>query len=186
MHRRILHLAGLFIATLFIGVLDYATGDELDLFILYLVPIAIGAWTHGRAVALVLAATSGALWFSANVYLGHAYSRPVLGAWGEVVMLITFTAAALATNGMRSLLDREKALNAQLAEALARVKKLSGRLPICMSCKSVQDESGHWREIEEYFTHESEDDFVFKQMICPHCRVAPGAVGTGVAGAQAG
>lgn len=164
-------LAALVAFTGFIGYLDYVTGDELDLFILYFVPIALAAWHVGRRAAIAVSILSGALWFSANIYLGHAYSQPLLGAWGEVVMLATFLATALATSRIRSLLEHERVLNGQLADALAKVKKLSGRLPICMSCKSVQDEAGHWQEIEEYFTRQSEEDFVFKQTICPHCRV---------------
>ena len=170
MKTNLVRIVILVFVTGLIGVLDYVTGDELDLFILYLVPIAWAAWTLSSRVALGLACLSGMLWFTANVYLGHAYSQPLLGGWGEVVMLATFIACALATSRIRSLLERERLLNAQLATALAKVKKLTGRLPICMSCKSVQDESGYWQEIEEYFTHQSEDDFVFKQMICPHCR----------------
>lgn len=175
MHRNFLRLTGLFAVTFLIGLLDYATGDELDLFILYLAPIALTAWTQGRSEAVLLAITSGALWFSANVYLGHAYSQPLLGVWGEVVMLATFVAAALVTSRIRGSLDRERVLNRKLADALAKVRKLSGRLPICLSCRNVQDEMGRWQSIEEYFTHESEDDFVFKHVICPHCGIARAA-----------
>jgi hypothetical protein len=163
-------LVALFVVTALIGAMDYVTGDELDLFILYFAPIAWAAWNVSRRAAIALSVFSGALWFSANVYLGHAYSQPLLGAWGEMVMLVTFLGAALATSGIRRLLDHERVLNRQLAEALAKVKKLTGRLPICMSCKNVQDDAGHWQAIEEYFTHQSEDDFVFAQRICPDCR----------------
>lgn len=166
-----LRLAALLVVTALIGILDYVSGDELDLFILYLVPIAWAAWNVSRRLAIVLSVVSGALWFSANVYLGHAYTQPLFGAWGELAMLATFLGAALATSRIRVLLDQERLLNSQLAEALAKVKRLSGRLPICMSCKSIQTESGEWQEIEEYFTLQSEDDFIFSHRICPHCRV---------------
>ena len=164
-----LRLVGAFVVTGLIGLLDYYTGDELDLFVLYFVPIAWAAWTIGRQSALGLAFFSGVLWLSANVVLGHAYSQPLLGAWGELVMMATFVATALATHRIRRLLDHERELNTQLNAAMAKVKKLSGRLPICMACKNIQDDVGAWLGIEEYFTHQSEDDFVFKQTICPHC-----------------
>lgn len=167
-----LRLAALLVVTGLIGYLDYLTGDEVDLFILYLVPIAWAAWHVSRRVALGLSVLSGALWFSANIFLGRAYSQPLFGAWGELVMLSTFIGCALATNRIRQLLDHERVLNAELAEAMAKVKRLSGRLPICMSCKSIRGEDGEWQEIEEYFTLESEDDFVFTHQICPHCRVS--------------
>ena len=191
MKTRFFHAVLLFIATSLIGLLDYLTGDELDLFILYFVPIVWAAWLGRARVAMALSILSGALWFSANVYLGHAYSQPLLGLWGELVMLTMFIAAALTAGRIRRLLDRERDLNRQLTDALARIKKLRGRLPICISCKSVQDTSGRWQEIEEYFTHESEDDFLFRQTICPHCRRPGQAAGehaqpVGAAGGSGG
>jgi len=167
-----LRLAALFVFTGLIGWLDYVTGDELDLFIFYFVPIVWAAWKIGPRAGIAVAVEGTVLWFAANVYLGHAYTRPLFGVWGGVVMLTMFTAAALAANRIRVLLDHERKLNRSLAEALAKVKKLSGRLPICIRCKSIRDDGGQWHEIEEYFTMQSEDDFIFSQMVCPHCRVA--------------
>jgi glucose-6-phosphate-specific signal transduction histidine kinase len=158
--------------TVLIGCLDYVTGDELDLFVLYFVPIVWAAWNIGPRAGVFIASVGTILWFSANVYLGHAYTHPLYGVWGGVVMLITFSAAALAASHIHAQLDRERQLNRKLAEALAKVKKLSGRLPICIGCKSIRDEGGNWHEIEEYFTQQSEDDFIFSQAVCPHCRVA--------------
>jgi hypothetical protein len=129
----------------------------------------------------LLALTGATLWFTANVFpFGHAYVHPWFGVWGGVVMLTMFEGAALAANRIRGDLDRERMLNRKLAEALARVKKLSGRLPICIGCKSIRDDAGQWREIEEYFTQQSEDDFIFSQTVCPHCRVPEGDGGSGV------
>jgi glucose-6-phosphate-specific signal transduction histidine kinase len=166
-----LRLAALLFLTSLIGWLDYVTGDELDLFILYYVPIVWAAWKIGPRAGALVAFYGTTLWVSANVYLGHAYSHPTYAAWGALVMLITFSAAALASSRIHYLLRRERQLNRELAVALAKVKKLSGRLPICIGCKSIRDDAGVWREIEEYFTMQSEDDFVFSQTVCPHCRV---------------
>lgn len=176
-------LLALYAITVFIGWCDYVTGDELDLFALYFLPIAYAAWKVGRRASVGLAVTSAVLWGAANVYLGHAYSQPLLGVWGEGVFLATFIGVALAVSRIRGLLDHERQLNRKLAEALAKVKRLSGRMPICIGCKSVQDERGGWHEIEEYFTTQSEDDFIFKHCVCPQClaagtkRSAVGAVG---------
>lgn len=167
-----LRLAALFVLTGLIGWLDYVTGDELDLFILYFIPIVWAAWKIGPYAGTAIAVEGTVLWFSANVYLGHAYTQPLFGIWGGTVMLITFTAAALAANRIQVLLEHERQLNRSLAQALAKVKKLSGRLPICIGCKSIRDDAGDWHQIEEYFTQQSEDDFIFSQAVCPHCRVS--------------
>ena len=164
-------LAALYLVVGLIGWCDYLTGDELDLFILYFLPIAYAAWNIGPRAGVGLSVTSAVLWAGANVWLGHAYSQPLLAVWGALAFLATFVAVALVTSRIRSLLEHERQLNRELAEALAKVKKLSGRLPICIGCKSIQDERGEWHEIEKYFTLQSEDDFIFKHSVCPHCRV---------------
>jgi FixJ family two-component response regulator len=55
----------------------------------------------------------------------------------------------------------------ELQEALAKVKLLSGFLPICASCKKIRDDSGYWRQIEAYIRDHSEADFTHG--ICPEC-----------------
>ena len=60
---------------------------------------------------------------------------------------------------------REK--NAKLHGALAEVKKLSGFLPICASCKKIRDDQGYWNQIETYIKDHSEAQF--SHSICPEC-----------------
>ncbi len=55
----------------------------------------------------------------------------------------------------------------QQQEALERVKQLSGLLPICASCKKIQDDSGSWGQIETYIRDRSEANF--SHSICPEC-----------------
>jgi DNA-binding NtrC family response regulator len=62
--------------------------------------------------------------------------------------------------------EREK-LILELQEALANVKKLSGLLPICTSCKKIRDDKGYWNKIEAYIYEHSEADFTHS--ICPEC-----------------
>lgn len=55
----------------------------------------------------------------------------------------------------------------ELETALARVKTLSGLLPICANCKKVRDDRGYWKEIEDYVqTHSAAE---FSHGICPAC-----------------
>jgi len=62
--------------------------------------------------------------------------------------------------------ERERLL-AELQEALGRVRKLSGLLPICSSCKKIRDDQGYWRQIEAYIRDHSEAEF--SHSICPEC-----------------
>jgi hypothetical protein len=47
------------------------------------------------------------------------------------------------------------------------VKRLSGLLPSCASCKKIKNDQGHWQEIESYISDHSESDF--SHGICPDC-----------------
>ncbi|MGC8603501.1 MAG: response regulator, partial [Desulfomonilaceae bacterium] len=55
----------------------------------------------------------------------------------------------------------------ELQHALAQVKKLSGFIPICASCKKIRDDKGYWRQVEEYIRDHSEA--LFSHSICPDC-----------------
>jgi hypothetical protein len=54
-----------------------------------------------------------------------------------------------------------------LQKTLAKVKKLSGLLPICAHCKKIRDDKGYWNQIEAYIRDHSEADF--SHCICPEC-----------------
>ncbi len=62
--------------------------------------------------------------------------------------------------------ERER-LIAELEKALLEIKRLSGLLPICASCKKIRDHAGAWHPIEEYIASHSEADF--SHGICPEC-----------------
>jgi PAS domain S-box-containing protein len=62
--------------------------------------------------------------------------------------------------------EREKLIH-ELEDALARVKTLSGFLPICANCKKIRDDRGEWHELEVYVRDHSNADF--SHGICPEC-----------------
>jgi len=62
--------------------------------------------------------------------------------------------------------ERERII-AQLQQALADVKRLSGLLPICASCKKIRNDKGYWQSIETYISEHSEAQF--SHGICLEC-----------------
>ncbi len=62
--------------------------------------------------------------------------------------------------------EREKLIR-DLQKALSEVKKLSGFLPICASCKKIRDDKGYWNQVEVYIRDHSEAEF--SHGICPDC-----------------
>ncbi len=68
----------------------------------------------------------------------------------------------------RKRLEKEKEnLIIELQNALSEVKKLSGFLPICSSCKKIRDDEGYWQQVENYISDHSEA--LFSHSICPDC-----------------
>lgn len=70
------------------------------------------------------------------------------------------------TDRKRSEEERER-LIAELRDAAARVKTLSGLLPICSSCKKIRDDKGYWNQLEEYIRDHSGAEFTHG--LCPEC-----------------
>ena len=79
------------------------------------------------------------------------------------------------TAAKRSEQERER-LIVELQEAIAKVRTLSGLLPICSSCKKIRDDKGYWNQIESYISRHSSAEF--SHGICPECaqRLYPGLV----------
>jgi len=63
-------------------------------------------------------------------------------------------------------IERERLIG-ELRDALAKVKKLSGLLPICSQCKKIRDDQGYWQQIEAYIRDHSEAEF--SHGICQEC-----------------
>ncbi|MBI5641708.1 MAG: HAMP domain-containing protein [Nitrospirae bacterium] len=62
--------------------------------------------------------------------------------------------------------DQER-LILQLQESIAKIKTLSGLLPICSSCKKIRDDKGYWNHLESYISSKSYAEF--SHGICPDC-----------------
>jgi PAS domain S-box-containing protein len=68
----------------------------------------------------------------------------------------------------RKLAERERErLIRELQTALGEVKRLSGLLPICSSCKKIRDDKGYWHQVEVYIKDHTDVDF--SHGLCPDC-----------------
>ena len=56
---------------------------------------------------------------------------------------------------------------AELERALAKVKTLTGLLPICGGCKKIRDDTGYWHQLEEYIREHSQAEFTHS--LCKSC-----------------
>lgn len=84
-----------------------------------------------------------------------------------LIWLIGLCGILLATYYLLRAEKKKESLILKLESSLDEVKKLSGMLPICSSCKKVRDDTGYWNQIENYIS--SHSDAQFSHSICPHC-----------------
>ncbi len=110
-------------------------------------------------------------------YLGSGFHWSVYTACMALACTISSLTVLFYREAMGQLFDRVAqqrdelaSRNAELVKAMHEVKRLSGLLPICSSCKKVRDDKGYWRQIESYVAEHSEADFTHG--ICPDCMKA--------------
>ena len=86
-----------------VAVLDYLTGYQVRLSILYLAPIALAVWTGGILSGLGIAVLAVVCW-DASFRSGSFYSREIYYLWEAAVMLAGFVAFALLLARLRTAL----------------------------------------------------------------------------------
>jgi len=57
--------------------------------------------------------------------------------------------------------------NVKLSEAMAKVRTLTGLVPICSACKKIRDDAGFWHQVETYVHDHT--DAEFSHGLCPDC-----------------
>jgi PAS domain S-box-containing protein len=92
------------------------------------------------------------------------HANPVIDADGNVVACAV---TSFDITDRRRIEAEREGLIADLQQALAKVKTLSGLLPICASCKKIRDDNGYWTQIESYIRGHSEAEFTHG--LCPDC-----------------
>ncbi len=94
----------------------------------------------------------------------HVSISPLVDAEGQITHYIAVREDI--TIFKKNVAEREQLIT-DLKDALAKVKTLSGFLPICASCKKIRDDHGYWASVEQYIEQHSET--VFSHGICPSC-----------------
>lgn len=91
-------------------------------------------------------------------------AKPVKNSFDETIGIIeTFDEIT----ARKELEDKNIILIEQLRASLAKVRKLSGMLPVCPSCKHVRNDQGYWDQIESYINDHSDVEIVHS--LCPEC-----------------
>lgn len=88
-----------------VALLDYATGYEMRLAILYLLPVTLATWSAGLMAGAVASAVAVACW-GYGFWPSHIYSAPIYYYWEAVVLVATFAVFTLLVHHLRGALAR--------------------------------------------------------------------------------
>jgi PAS domain-containing protein len=110
---------------------DYATSYELNLSILYLVPVMISTWILGRDGGITISILASAAWLISSTLEGHAYSHPFYHFWDAAIKFVTFALFAIIISELKIALSHADERFVTVLEGLdaaVYVTDLDGRL----------------------------------------------------------
>ena len=99
-----------FVYLIALGVIDFYTGFEISFSFFYLGPVALAAWTIGRASGIILSIASAATWLAANLLAGEQLSHPFIPLWNAITRAGFYVIVALLVSEIRRLLEQERKL----------------------------------------------------------------------------
>ena len=138
--------------SLMLGVVDWASGYELQFFVFYFIPITLAGWNCGLARTLAVSALCGGIWISIDVYSGHPYSNWFYTCWSAMIRIVSFLLNGYSVVRIKDLLLAKQQAAADLQQALAEAKTLKGLLPLCAICRRIRNEEGYLQQVEEYLS----------------------------------
>lgn len=72
------------------GLVDWLSGPEVYVHIIYLVPIALAAWHIGQRAGAFISLSAALVWLWADWGAGHLYSHPAIPFWNDAMHLLAF------------------------------------------------------------------------------------------------
>lgn len=95
---------------LLVGVIDYLTGYELGVSLLYLGPVDVAAWYVGRRAGFIVAVLSAIVWFAADWGSEHPYSHLAIPLWNALIRFGFFLSNVFLLTELREHLANERRL----------------------------------------------------------------------------
>jgi len=137
------------VLTIGLGLVNYATGNEIARSAFYWIPICWAGWAAGRKAGMLLAGASAAIWLIADAMTGYTYPNRAVPYWNALMLLVLFVVVVLLLSAFERahrhleeiVDDRTAALRTEIAERkrleigklqserLAVVGTMAGELP---------------------------------------------------------
>jgi K+-sensing histidine kinase KdpD len=145
--------------------------------LLFALPVAVTAMCAGSGPALLaagLGAFLGSHFFFPYGFFAVYPDHVRIGLFETGIFLLASALVAKIGGEYRTRRWQAEAVAERLRQTLAerdaaleRVSVLTGLLPVCAACKSIKDQNGNWRQMEEYLSEHSAAKFTHG--MCPAC-----------------
>lgn len=151
-----------------LGCVDFFQGFQFSLFPLYLIPLALAAWSESLRATMGLAVLA-----SVPIGLKHfVLSLPEVADhfryWDGSVKILLLLGIAYAIHRERTLVRQKDRNNLELSRALSEIQELREMIPICAWCHSIRNDQGFYERIEVYLSQLTGAQFTHG--ICPACK----------------
>jgi signal transduction histidine kinase len=117
-----------FTLVLLVGVIDYATGAELSVSILYLIPISLSVLFVNRRIGVFLSVFSSAVGLTTDFMVGHPYSHPIIVYWNNAIQVSFFLIIVFILSALKRDYQKTVKLNIDLQDTLSDLKKTQDEL----------------------------------------------------------
>lgn len=122
------------------ALIDFSTGYEVSVFLLYVIPVAMATRFFGARAGGLLAVVSTAAWMAVDRWSGHQYSQDWIWYVNALNRMMCFVLAIWAISYFQS---RQQLLK-------QRLSAFNGAIPMCTQCHRLGAEDGYWWETEAY------------------------------------
>ncbi|MDR0533840.1 MAG: DUF4118 domain-containing protein [Verrucomicrobiales bacterium] len=147
---------GLFIL-FFVGLVDRESAYNMNLSVLYFIPVALWAWNLGMTGGIVMAAVCTAGWALNDFLAGHHYAHEWYRAGNIVATFATFQAIAVSVSLLQKKFRHESELNYRLRQTMtmleksvSEVRRLQGQpLTLCTVTKRVKI-GDEWVKLDQF------------------------------------
>lgn len=117
-----------FTLVLLLGVVDYVTGAELSVSILYLIPISLSTLFANRRSGVFLSVFSSAVGLTTDLMVGHPYSHPLIVYWNNAIQMGFFLIIVFILSALKMEYEKAVKLNIDLQNTLSNLKKTQEEL----------------------------------------------------------
>lgn len=90
------------ILVILVGLLDYETGSQISLSILYLLPIALVTWFSTARIGILIAVISACTWLIADLTTGTVYISPFIPYWNAILRFFVFLTVVFLESALKN------------------------------------------------------------------------------------